>query len=80
MQSTSCKMLVDHAYRATTLVVELVAQLQCRKPWFDSWVGTIPWKRDRLPTSVFLGFPGDSVGKESTCSAEDLGSIPGLGR
>ena len=24
--------------------------LQCRKPWFDSWVGKIPWRRDRLPT------------------------------
>ena len=37
-------------------------------------------KRDRLPTSVFLGFPGDSAGKESTCNAGDLGSIPELGR
>ena len=27
-----------------------------------------------------LGFPCGSVGKESTCSAGDLGSIPGLGR
>ena len=27
-----------------------------------------------------LGFPGGSAGKESTCSAGDLGSIPGLGR
>ena len=26
------------------------------------------------------GFPGSSAGKESTCNAEDLGSIPGLGR
>ena len=25
------------------------------------------------------GFPGGSAGKESTCSAGDLGSIPGLG-
>ena len=54
--------------------------LQCRRPWFDSWVGKIPWRRDRLPTSVFLGFPGGSVGKESTCNAGDLGLIPGLGR
>ena len=28
----------------------------------------------------FLGFPGGSVSKESTCNAGDLGSIPGLGR
>ena len=27
-----------------------------------------------------LGFPGGSVGKESTCNVGDLGSIPGLGR
>ena len=27
-----------------------------------------------------LGFPGDSDGKESACSAGTLGSIPGLGR
>ena len=39
-----------------------------------------PWRRDRLPTPVFLGFPSGSVGKESTCIAGDLGAIPGLGR
>ena len=27
-----------------------------------------------------LCFPCDSAGKESSCNAEDLGSIPGLGR
>ena len=32
------------------------------------------------PTLVSLGFPGGSAGKESACSAGDLGSIPGLGR
>ena len=35
---------------------------------------------DRLPTPVFLGFPGGSDLKESACNAGDLGSIPGLGR
>ena len=29
----------------------------------DSWVGKIPWRRDRLPTSVFLGFPYGSAGR-----------------
>ena len=38
------------------------------------------WRRDRLPTPVFLGFPCGSAGKESACSAGDLGLIPGLGR
>ena len=29
---------------------------------------------------ILLGFPGGSDGKEFACNAEDLGSIPGLGR
>ena len=37
-------------------------------------------RRDRLLTPVFMGFPCVSPGKESTCNAGDLGSIPGLGR
>ena len=40
----------------------------------------IRWRRDRLPTLVFLGFPGGSAGKESACNAGDPGLIPGLGR
>ena len=34
----------------------------------------------RLPTPVFLGFPGGSAGKEAAYNEEDLGPIPGLGR
>ena len=62
-----------------------VAQLEknppaCRRPQFDSWVGKFPWRRDRLSTPVFLGFPCGSGGKESACNAGDLGSISELGR
>ena len=39
-------------------------------------VWKIPWRRDRLPTSVFMGFPSGSGGKESTCNPGDLGLIP----
>ena len=46
----------------------------------DPWARKIPWRRDVLPTPVFLGFPGGSGSKESTCSVGDLGSIPELGR
>ena len=46
----------------------------------DSWVGKIPWRRDRILTPVFLDFPGGSDGKESACNVGDLGLIPGLGR
>jgi len=54
--------------------------MQCRRPQYDSWVGKIPWKTDRLPIPVFLGFLDGSAGKESACNVGDLGSIPGLGR
>ena len=37
-------------------------------------------RRDRLPSPVFLGFPGGSAGKDSACNAGDLGLIPVLGR
>ena len=48
------------------------------RSWFDSWVRKMCWRRDRLHTSVL--FPCGSAGKESTCNAGDLGSIPWLGR
>ena len=54
--------------------------MQCGRLELDSWVGKFPWGRDRLRTPVFLGFPGGSDGRESTCNEEDLGLIPGLGR
>ena len=63
----------------SSLVAQLVKN-QCRRPWFNSWVRKIRWRRDRLPTPVSLGFSGGSAGKEFTCNAGDLGSIPGLGR
>ena len=46
----------------------------------NSWVRKIPWKRDRLPSPVFMGFPGGSDGKESACNVGDLVWIPGFGR
>ena len=52
-------------------------RLQCRRPQFNSWVGKIHWRRDRLPTPVFLEFPCGSSSKESACNTGDLGSIPG---
>ena len=48
--------------------------LQCRRPQFNPWVGTICWRRDRLPTPIFLGFLCGSAGKESACDVGDLGS------
>ena len=38
------------------------------------------WKLIYTSLNFNRGFPCNSVGKESACSARDLGSIPGLGR
>ena len=43
-------------YFWTSLIVQLVKNLpplQCGRLVFDPWVGKIPWRRERLPTSVF---------------------------
>ena len=37
-------------------------------------------KRLGSSSSILLGFPAASAGKESACNVGDLGSIPGLGR
>ena len=37
--------------------------LQCRRHGFDPWVGKIPWRREGLPTPVFL--PGEFHGQRS---------------
>ena len=66
---------------AVSLEAQLVNNLPAmQETRFDFWVRKIPWRRDRLPTPVFLGFSGGSGGKESACNAGDLNSIPGLGR
>ena len=49
-------------------------------PGSISWVGKIPWGRDRLSITVFFYFPCGSTGIESAFNMGDLGSIPGLGR
>ena len=63
----------------------LVAQLVKNPPAMQETpvqflVRKVPWRRDRPPIPVFLGFPSDSDSKESTCNVGDLGSIPELGR
>ena len=47
-------------YCWASLVAQLVIRLQRRRPGFDPRVGKIPWRRERLPTPVFL--PGESSG------------------
>ena len=65
----------------TSLIAQLVKNLPVMQETPVWFLGRkIPWRRDRLPSPIFLCFPCGSAGKESTCNAGDLGSIPGLGR
>ena len=77
-------------------MAQLVKNLPAmQETWiFSPWVRKTPWRREWLPTPVFLpgefhglysfnldgGFPASSVGEESVCNAGDPGSIPGSGR
>ena len=48
-------------------------RLQCRRPGFDFWVGNIPWRRERLPTPVFL--PGEFHGQRRLAGYSPWGCI-----
>ena len=68
---------VTHLGYWYSLIAQLVKNLPATQ---EIWVRKICWRRDRLPTPVFLDFPCGSAGKESACNPGDLGSISGLGR
>ena len=61
------------------LLDHMAIRLHCRSPRFHSWVGKMPWRRDRLPTPVLLGCPYGSVGKESAYNAGEPGFAPWVG-
>ena len=69
-----------HIYIGASLVAPMVKSLPSMQ---ETWVQSLGWE-DSLEEAlqcvpVFLGFSCDSAGKESTCNAGDLGSVPGLG-
>ena len=56
--SMDCSQRVRHDWVTFTLRASLIAQLvknppAVRETWVWSWVGKIPWRRERLPTPVF---------------------------
>ena len=54
IKSSREKQLVLYKGEAS-LVAQLVKNLPaCRRPGFGPWVGKTPWRRERLPTPVFL--------------------------
>ena len=72
----------DFLWTCTSLVVQLVKNLSAMQETPVRFLEQEDphWRRDGLPTPVFLGFLCGSAGKESACNAEDLGLIPGLRR
>ena len=71
-----------HAYIWASLVAQTVKNLSAMQ---ETWVQSLGWE-DPLEegmtshSSILLGFPGGSDGKESACNVGDLGWISGLGR
>ena len=62
--------LVSPAFNSSTTGIRLPCWLtwqriclQCRRPGFNPWVRKISWRREWLPTPVFL--PGESHGQRS---------------
>ena len=51
-------------------------------PWTAAHQALRPWDSPGKSTGLlpFMGLPGGSSGKESSCNAGDLALIPGLGR
>ena len=62
------------------MIAQLVKNHPARQETLSQFLGgKIHWRKNRLPTPVFLVFPCASAGKESACNAGNLGSIPGWG-
>ena len=59
--------------RAASLIAQLVKNPPAMQEIpFNPWVGKIPWRREWLPTPVFLGFPDGSVVKNLPAIAGDV--------
>ena len=53
----------SYQWRASLVALAVKNLLQCRRPGSDLWVGKTPWRREWLPTSVFL--PAELHGQRS---------------
>ena len=61
----------DYAF-ASLLAQMVKICLQCRRPGFTPWVRRIPWRREGLPTPVFLS--GEFHGERSLANCSPVGS------
>ena len=67
-------------YSWASLVAHTVKNPPAMQETPVQFLGQIPWRRARLPTAVFLGFPGGSAGKESTYNVGRPGFDPWVGK
>ena len=56
----------------TYILCFLSVNLQCRRAGFNTWFGKIPWRREQLPTPIFL--PGECHGQRSLAGYSPWGS------
>ena len=55
--------------RGSSMLAQMVKNpLQCQRPGFDPWIRKILWRREWIPTPVFL--PGESLGQRSLVDAK----------
>ena len=55
--------------RGSSVLAQMVKNpLQCQRPGFDPWIRKILWRREWIPTPVFL--PGESLGQRSLVDAK----------
>ena len=61
-----------YCYFLSSLVVQMIKDPPAMwETWARSWVGKIPWRRERLPTPVFL--PGESSWTEEPGGLQSMG-------
>ena len=66
------------AFFRASLIAQLVKNPPAMQetPQFESWVGKIPWRRERLPTPVF--WPGEYHGLHSPWGCKESDTIEQL--
>ena len=68
-------------FYTTVLSTDTSTKLNSKDPSLPLFCSSLPHFQVRFATlEAIWGFPGGSAGKESSCNAGDLGSIPGSGR
>ena len=56
--------MYPYQYIRASLVAQIIKNLPAmQETWVHPWIGKIPWRRERIPTPIFL--PGEFHGQRS---------------